>query len=140
MIDKRKIAIGAGLVLAAWATYRVYRVLKDGEATLGKILMAPFTGAKDLYNVESNAVATLSAPGTVAALNPVNAVEETIRGNDLTAQLATRGNDYAPGGRIYNQVAATQGQAVADANWQKVQNDLATDKEQNTGFLNYFFP
>lgn len=43
------------------------------------------------------------------------------------AQLQQINNaDYAPGGKIYDQVATDQGTQAANKNWQTVQNDLQT--------------
>jgi hypothetical protein len=43
------------------------------------------------------------------------------------AQLQTLNNaQYAPGGTIYNKIAATQGTQAADAAWKNVQNDDAS--------------
>lgn len=39
--------------------------------------------------------------------------------------------DYAPGGRIYEQIKKSSGQAAADNAWQKVQGQLATSKTGN---------
>lgn len=48
-------------------------------------------------------------------------------GDALDAKLAAMNNaDYAPGGRLYNKVAATSGTAAADANYDAVVKNLQT--------------
>ncbi|MDE3068619.1 MAG: hypothetical protein KGJ60_13875 [Verrucomicrobiota bacterium] len=53
-------------------------------------------------------------------------------GDTLDAKLTAMNNaDYAPGGRIYNQIAAASGQSAADQAWASVQADLGAGATGN---------
>lgn len=53
--------------------------------------------------------------------------------NALDAQLTTLNQqDYAPGGQVYNAIAATNGQAAADTAYQQVQQNAAKSAAAGT--------
>jgi len=60
---------------------------------------------------------------------------ETAKSQSLDAQLAALNqSEYAPGGRLYNQTLATQGQAAADANWAVVQGHTSSSAQASTTY------
>ena len=110
------LAIGVGV----YVVWEMIQAAISGVEDVGSILMAPF-------NAIGSAVASVgsTASAITAAASSVNA------GNTAAAQVTAMNNSqYAPGGSIYNSIAASQGTAAANAAWQTVQNNQATQASQ----------
>lgn len=96
------------------------KAVKAGVTAIGDIILAPWTAVTSVWSgISAGASAVSSTVTNVAA------------GNSAAAQITALNNSqYAPGGSIYASIAATQGQAAADAAWQTVQNNQATQASQ----------
>lgn len=121
----KKVLIAVGIGVAAFAGYSMYAAFKSGVTAISDILSAPFTALQNEWNAISGAASSVaSSAANISA------------GNQAAATIATQNNsDYAPGGTIYNQILATQGQAAADAAWATVQSHEATQTDQTSNSL-----
>lgn len=116
----KHVLVALGIGVGIFIVYEMYKAISAGVSAVGDILMAPF-------NAISNAV---SAAGSTASA-VTNAAASVSAGNNAAAQIAAMNNaDYAPGGSVYNQIASTQGTAAANAAWQTVQNNQASQASQ----------
>ncbi len=135
MSDKTKallkhaaIVLGVGVV--AYALFAIYKAFKDGERKLSELLKAPFK----MFSDAAGAVKDLAAA-------PGDLVDAAKQSEALDKQIvAQNANDYAPGGRIYNNILATQGQAAADAAWQAVQRDEQAMVQQTSDWWKFWKP
>jgi len=118
-----------GILFAAWSIIRA--VFVNGERTLKGILLAPFNAAEQVFaGVTALYKKAGDATGVTAAASLPSLTSTETALHDTTQTTAF--NDYAPGGRIYNNILQTQGQAAADAAWQSVQDHYATEAAQTS--------
>lgn len=119
-----KVMIALGVAIAAYIVYTIYQAIAKGVTDLASLAMAPFTAIAN----EAAAV-TASITGTTSAISQAAAANAA--GNAAAAQITTlNNNQYAPGGTIYNQIAATQGTAAANAAYQTEQQNQAVQASQ----------
>lgn len=112
---------GAG----AYMLYQMYQAYQAGVTGLQNLLMAPFTALQNAFN---SAASSVSSTASLIVNTPANVAA----GNNAAAQITTANDQaYAPGGTIYNQIAATQGQSAADAAWATVQSHQAVQADQD---------
>jgi hypothetical protein len=128
-----KILIVLAIGGAAYALYAIYKAFIAGEKTISGLLMAPFTYASQAYDAVTGAASTVAGNAAAAASLPGLASQSASLDSTIISQGLA---DYAPGGRIYNQVAATSGTAAADANYAKVQGDYAAMQQQTSSWWN----
>lgn len=120
------ILIVVGIGVALYFVYWIYQKIQDainaganGAAAIGKYILS---GAQ---NIGSEVAAAASLPGLAS------------QSAALDQQISTQDTSlYSPGGRLYNQVLASQGKAAADANWAAVQSHLATQSQQTSSWWN----
>ena len=119
--------IGAALIF--YVLYTMYKAFKLGTS----IVTAPFDFAKALWNNVSPAASSAASAvaSDVSAAASIPSAIATSQALDTQLQTTVE-SDFAPGGRIYEQIVATQGQAAADANWAKVQADYANQASQSS--------
>lgn len=113
-------AAGAVAKDAAAAVNAPINAAKAAAAAVGQV-------ASDTYSAAAGAVDNIVSGAQDAALIPVLSQQSQALDQKI-AQNAT--NEYAPGGTVYIQIANTQGQAAADADWAAVQKDLANQAAQ----------
>ncbi|HEX3626698.1 MAG TPA: hypothetical protein VH280_14895 [Verrucomicrobiae bacterium] len=117
----KHILLALGIGAGVFVLYEMYKAVNAGVTAIGDVLMAPFNAARAVWNGVSSAASSVTS--TVANVAAGNAAE---------AQLnAMNNSDYAPGGTIYNEIAASQGPAAANQAWQTVQNNQATQASQD---------
>lgn len=110
------LAIGA----VAFVLWEMIKVWRTSTAGLDAILMAPWNALSSAWSTVTGAASSISQTASNVSA-----------GNAAAAQVnAMNNSDYAPGGTIYNQIAATQGTAAANQAWQTVQNNQATEASQ----------
>jgi hypothetical protein len=121
----KHILIALGVGFGAFVIYETYKAISAGISGVSDVLMAPFNSISAAWNGASSALtgAVSSVTGTVANIQAGNAAETQI--NQMN------NSDYAPGGSIYNQIAATQGTAAANQAWQTVQNNQQVSASQD---------
>lgn len=118
----KEIIIVLTLGIAVYVVYSIYKAFQAGVRDVKGLLTAPFTALSNAYNTVTGGVAAVAS---LPALQQQNQL--------LDQQLTTMNtNDYAPGGSTYNLIAASQGQAAADAAWAQVQKNLATQESQDS--------
>lgn len=109
----KHILAAAGIAVAVYVVYEIWKAFKAGITDIGDLIAAPFTALSGAVSSVTSTVQNVSA------------------GNAAAAQITTMNNsDYAPGGSIYNQIAATQGTAAANQAWQTVQANQAAQQAQ----------
>lgn len=111
----KRVLIALGIAAGAWLVFGVVSRLASGAKSITDAIRGTIEGTKTalLYPFSSVASAVTDAASLPAAADQSAA---------LDASLASlNGNDYAPGGRIYNNIASAQGVAAADAAWATVQ-------------------
>lgn len=120
------ILLCAGVAFIAFLVWEIYRAIKAGVTDIAGLY-------KWIFNSASSAVGSV-ADGVSAAASLPGLVKT---GQQLDTTITNQNNtDYAPGGRIYNNIVATQGQAAADAAWVKVQADDASMTAQTGVWYN----
>jgi hypothetical protein len=113
--------IGVGVYFAV----EIWKAYQAGVTAISDLLMAPFTAL-------SNAVGSVTSQVSSTASAISNASASVPAGNAAEAQITTaNASAYAPGGTIYNQIEASQGQAAADAAWATVQSHQAVQASQD---------
>lgn len=123
--ETKHILIALGIGVAAYFVYQIYQAVQNGVTGFTNLLMAPFTALQSAFN---SAAASVSSTASLIANTPANVAA----GNAAAAQITTVNDSaYAPGGTEYNQIAATQGQAAADAAWATVQSHQAVQASQD---------
>ncbi len=107
----KQIFVIAFLGVGVFIVVEIYKAWRAGVNDLKSLVLAPWTALKAGWSAASNAASTVAGNAAAAASLPSLTQAELAGAN---AQLAVSG-DYQPGGTIYEQIAATQGQAAADA-------------------------
>lgn len=116
----KHILVAAGIGAGAYVVIEIWKAWQAGVTAIGDLIAAPFTALSSAVSSATSAVSSAAAT-----------VQNVSAGNAAAAQITTMNNsDYAPGGTIYNQIAATQGQAAADAAWATVQQNQTAQASQ----------
>lgn len=122
----KHILIAALIGVAAYVLIEVWKAWQAGTRAIADLITAPFTALETVWSSASSAASSVAAT-----------VQNVSAGNAAAAQITTMNDsDYAPGGVIYNQIEAQQGQAAADQAWQTVQNQQAAEQAQAVSLLN----
>ena len=109
----------------------MYKAYTSAKNDLSSILNAPLNALKAAWSGISSAASSVTDAVTSPLSSAVATVQNVSAGNAAANQItAMNSSAYAPGGVTYNYIAATQGQAAADAAWQTVQNQPATEDSQ----------
>lgn len=123
--ETKHVLIALAIGIAAYFVYQIYQAIQNGVTGFQNLLMAPFNALSSAF---SSAASSVSSTVSLVANTPANVAA----GNAAAAQITTANSSvYAPGGTEYNQIAATQGQAAADAAWATVQSHQAVQADQD---------
>ncbi len=121
-----------GIALAAWSLYAMYKAWTLGES----IITAPFRYLGLAGSAIASGAATVAGNAQAAASIPALATQSQQLDQTIIANQTT---DYAPGGRIYNQIASSQGVDAANAAWTSVQQHQ-TSMQSQTSTYSLFSP
>lgn len=126
----KQIFIIAGLGLAVFIVWEIYKAWRAGETAIGKLILAPWTALKAAWSAASSAVS--SAASSVASGVSAAASLPGLTQTELANAQAQGSNaaSYQPGGTMYNIIASTQGQAAADRAATASANNAATELAQ----------
>lgn len=127
----------AGAVIAGYTIYKIWQAVSTtagavtgaaAQWTPGGIVQSVLSSVgNDVSSLASNVQDTVTSAVQPAANAAYGVPQLAAKSSSLSGQIIAQNNsEYAPGGRIYNSVAASQGTAAADANWAKVQADDAS--------------
>lgn len=128
----KHLLIALGIAAAVFILWEMYKVWKAGATAVSDILNAPLNAIKAAWSGISSAASSTASAVTSPITTLAATVQNVSAGNAAANQItAMNSSAYAPGGVTYNYIAATQGQAAADAAWQSVQNHQATENSQS---------
>ena len=126
----KHILLAAGVMVAAYVAYTIYKAVQAGVTGVENLIKAPFSALSSVGSAVTGAAATVADNATAAAPLLDNSLADQSAALDTT--ITANANTYAPGGAMYNLTVQTQGQAAADANWAAVQKNLATQAAATT--------
>lgn len=122
-------AIGFGVAVVAFLLWSIYRTVKSGINDAAGILAgirADFKSALGVVTGAATSTAQAASDVATAAALP-NSVAQSQALDTVGRMMAS---DYAPGGKTYNAIVASQGQAAAESAWSKVQADYQVQADQ----------
>lgn len=128
----KHVLIALSLAGLAWLVYGVLSRLYAGAQSITDAIRGTVQGtaAAILYPFSSVSTAVAAAASLPAAAQQSAALDSAL------ATMNT--NDYAPGGRIYNNIKAAQGQPAADAAWAAVQDHITTQEAQTSTWWQFW--
>lgn len=127
---KHLILIAAAFA-AAFIIWEIWRAIRAGMTDAKAILFAPYRALAALGNsIVSNAA--IAADNAATGLTLPGLISQS---QSLDSQIAAAvGDDYEPGGRIYEKILAQSGQAAADAARAAHQKNVDTMTSQDSVF------
>lgn len=123
----KQILWAVGFAVVAWSVYAMYKAWTLGES----IITAPFRYLSAAGSAIASGAATVAGNAQAAASIPALATQSQQLDQTI---IANQNSDYAPGGRIYNEIAASQGIDAANASWTAVQQHQTTMQATTASF------
>lgn len=127
----KQLFIALGVVVTAGVSYVVWKKITATKAEFDALVRKGIAVATWPITATYGAVNTVLGNASAAASIPELHAQSVV----LDEQLATMNtNDYAPGGRIYNNIVAAKGKAEAERTWQQVQQNLAAQQAETAAW------
>lgn len=133
--NTKNLLIAAGVVFGAalvWIVWKKITATKEEfQAMLAKGYDIVTWPARSVLGLVQSTAGNAAAAASLPALAAQSA--------SLDQQLATiNQNDYAPGGRIYEEIRLTRGRAAADKAWADVQANLASQRADTAAWWKFW--